>query len=713
MPGGAALTSSLEEPQLSGRRGEEIKALRTLAAQHGVQVAYRDLSRRRRVASPDALLAVLRALGVALRSVGEANVALREREREQIALAPVTVAWNGRLRLSIQTGHAFDRIECTLHLEGGETRTYRMESGALRRPRASPAPAHGETVSHRAQDHYPWGAAIPHRLPFGYHRVEIQAGTERGASLVISAPRACADPGGRRWGFFAPVYALRSGERWGIGGYTELGRLAAWAHDTGAAVVGTLPLLPCFLDEPFEPSPYMPISRLCWNEAYIDPQRAAAASGVSDVFSMFETEPDRDELDAATLVDHRRAYAVKRRILTLMAKRTYEDPQRRGALERCLGDRPHLVEYARFRAAHERFRRPWREWPEKGRGLTAGGDVGEAARYYAYAQWVADAQVREAAGAGASLYLDLPLGVHPDGYDAWRYRDVFADGVSAGAPPDPLGSSGQDWGFAPLHPAWARSDGYAYLRACLRHHFQVAGMLRIDHVMGLHRLFWIPRGMPASEGVYVRYPADELYAVLLLEAHRHGAVVVGEDLGTVPGAVRETMRRRGLWQMYVLPFEVDADRPRPPAALSVASLSTHDTPPFAAFWSGGDIAQRHRLGLLDAAQAARERSARSATIGTLRRFLRGTGALDTDELHDVLRACLVYLGRSASRFVLVGLEDLLLETEPQNVPGTWSEYPNWRRRMRCDLDTLMVLPRVAELLAELTRIRGEPGCAGA
>jgi 4-alpha-glucanotransferase len=239
-------------------------------------------------------------------------------------------------------------------------------------------------------------------------------------------------------------------------------------------------------------------------------------------------------------------------------------------------------------------------------------------------------------------------------------------------------------------------------------------MLRIDHVMGLHRLFWIPRGMPASEGVYVRYPADELYAVLLLEAQRHGAVVVGEDLGTVPRAVRETMRRRGLWQMYVLPFEVDADRPpRTPAALSVASLNTHDTPPFAAFWSGIDIAQRCRLGLLDPAQAARERSARSATVGALRRFLRETGALGTDELHDVLRACLVYLGRSASRCVLVGLEDLWLETEPQNVPGTSSEYPNWRRRMRCDLDTLMASPQVAEVLGDLSRIRREPGRASA
>jgi 4-alpha-glucanotransferase len=503
---------------------------------------------------------------------------------------------------------------------------------------------------------------------------------------------------------FAPVYALRSHEDWGVGGYTELSRLSQWVAGLGGSFVGTLPLLPCFLDDPFDPSPYMPVSRLCWNEVYVDPPRTAESTG--GAMGSPELGAELEFLRAQRLVDYRRVSALKRHVLSEFAERAYNQHARRAELERFLAEHPHVEQYARFRATRELWQRPWREWPGNRREVETGITEATAAtfRYYAYAQWMADEQLREAAARGARLYLDLPLGVHPDGYDAWRYREAFADSVSVGAPPDPLAPAGQDWKFAPLHPGAVREDGYAYVRASLRHHLDVAGMLRIDHVMALHRLFWIPRGMPPSDGVYVRYPAEELYAVLILEAHRSDGVVVGEDLGTVPTSVRNAMQRHGLWRTYVLPFEIDQHRGlRPPSEQSVAALNTHDTPTFAAFWNGADVAHREQLGLVDATGAQRDRLIRSAVRDTLERALRGEGHIRGDGARAALDACLAYLGGSAARCVLFSLEDLWLETDPQNVPGTRDEYPNWRRRMRYDLDEAMQMAEVRSTLERLAR----------
>ncbi|MDR5683263.1 MAG: 4-alpha-glucanotransferase [Armatimonadota bacterium] len=663
-------------------RARQRRTLRALAGRYGVQVAYRDLTGRVRAASEESLMAVLRALGAPLDSASDAPEALQEHRDVQPTFGPVAVAWEGKLVLVAPAGVRCERLDCVVHHEGGETRSYRL-SGV------------GSVGGRRF--------VVPDRLPPGYHRVDIEADSGRATSLVISAPSRVPDPGGRVWGLFAPLYALRSVEDWGIGGYTELSRLGRQVTGRGGAAVGTLPLLPCFLDDPFEPSPYMPVSRLCWNEAYVDPVRAAAMVGI-DVPSSPDLRAQQESVRAAALVDYRRVGALKRRVLGEIAAHICDRPRQRAVLERFLASHPHVADYARFRTACERWRRPWRAWSGAAR---ADADVSDGTfRYYACAQWMADAQLREAAGTGVRLYMDLPLGVHPDGYDAWRYRRAFAEGVSVGAPPDPLAPQGQDWGFAPPHPFAVREDGYAYLRACLRHHFQVARMLRVDHVMGLHRLFWIPRGMPPSEGVYVRYPAEELYAVLALEAHRSGAVLVGEDLGTLLSSVRSAMRRRGLWRMYVLPFEIDAQRGvRPPPQMCVASLDTHDTPTFAAFWAGADIVERRRLGLIDEAQAERARSERSAVRRALQRTLREEGYLRGGDARAVLAACLSYLAASAARCVLVSLEDLWLETEPQNVPGTRDEYPNWRRRLRCDLDEAMGMAQVHEALELLARAR--------
>ena len=266
--------------------------------------------------------------------------------------------------------------------------------------------------------------------------------------------------------------------------------------------------------------------------------------------------------------------------------------------------------------------------------------------------------------------------MNPDSYDLWRERRSFAPGISAGAPPDVFFTKGQDWGFPPLHPENIRADGYRYLRDYLRHHMQYAGLLRIDHLMGLHRLYWVPQHLGPREGVYVRYPAEELYAIYSLESNRHRTVLVGEDLGTVPDYVRPAMAKHSVHRLYVAQYEAQPEPERAAAAAgslgAIASLNTHDMPTFTAFWTGADLKDRQEMGLLDEAGVRKESERRAAIRAGMIHRLRDAGWLGRDEdVQAVLRACLQLLANSDAEVVLANLEDLWGATEPQNRPGTW------------------------------------------
>jgi 4-alpha-glucanotransferase len=316
-------------------------------------------------------------------------------------------------------------------------------------------------------------------------------------------------------------------------------------------------------------------------------------------------------------------------------------------------------------------------------------------RLFLFAQWLASAQLT-ALGARArerciGLYLDLPLGCHQDGFDTWRFRDIFGRGAACGAPSDPGFPGGQNWGLPPIVPSRQRASQYDYFIRVIRHQLDFATMLRLDHVMGLHRLFWIPDGMNASDGVYVRYPAKEMYAIVCLESARRQAVIVGENLGTVPGYVNQAMRRHGLYELYVLQYALlgGASVLKPPLH-SVASLNTHDMVPFAGFLAGRDIDLRLQAGLVDAGFAASERQQREPLRRDLTAVLSREGLLragdaGAPELH---RAAVEHLRRGGPRYLLINLEDCWGETEPQNLPGTASVPPNWSRRSALSLAEL-------------------------
>jgi 4-alpha-glucanotransferase len=687
--------------------------MRQLAEAYSVFTWYHDDQGRVQEASPEALLAVLRVLGAPLQNLEGVNDALRHKRQAdwRRPLEPVVVAWDDqpaelRLRLPAAAG----TVGLALQLESGEVRSWSCSPHELQV--LDQAVVEGVSYTVRR-------LLLPPALPIGYHKLALHLPGQSWESHVLSAPRRAYEPSGaaaaKTWGVFLPMYAIRSERNLGCGDFTDLENLLSWTHGLGGGVVGTLPFLAAFLEEPFEPSPYSPASRMFWNELFIDVTRAAELERCPEVRTYLAgREAEVARLQAEPLVDYRRAAALKRPALEALARTFFADPAgRHEAFQAFLRANPRVEDYARFRAAGERRRTSWWSWEDRPRGgvLDDGDFNQEAWRYHLYVQWLADEQVRRLAerarGKGPGLYLDLPLGVNPDSYDVWRDRQSFALGISAGAPPDVFFTKGQEWGFPPLHPDNIRTDGYRYLRDCLHHHLRYAGMLRIDHLMGLHRFFWVPQGLSPRQGVYVRYPAEELYAIYSLESNRHQTVMVGEDLGTVPDYVRPAMAEHNIHRLYVGQFEMQPNWDlalNPPAVGAIASLNTHDTPTFAGFWQGLDIDDCRSMGLYTDAGARAEHERRKAIRDAVVGFLRRCGWLGGEvDVPAVLRACLEHLARGPVHVVLATIEDLWQATDPQNVPGTWHEKPNWCRKALHPLDGFDRVPGLRDTLQALHR----------
>ena len=537
------------------------------------------------------------------------------------------------------------------------------------------------------------------RLPPGYHRLEVVLGERRSESTLVSAPthsyRGSESDRARHWGLFAPLYALHSEGSFGVGDFSDLRRLADLVASHRGSFAATLPLLPTF---PGDPSPYSPVSRKFWNELFVDPRlapewesaRSVAAS--SDFLTRLETS--RRE----PLVDYAAVAALKRPLLEVMSREALRG--RPGFLEELLRSRPDAAAYARFRAAEERRGIPWPSWTEPLPREDLGDD---AFLYHFYSQCLAEDQIAAVAAAaerkGVRFYFDMPLGVHGAGFDTWSRPSLFANRAEVGAPPDAVFPDGQSWGFPPIVPEASRAEGHRYWRECLAHVMRHAGVLRIDHVMGMHRQFWIPSGFEKRDGVYVRYPAEELHAVASLESHRHRSELVGENLGIVPDAVNRALDRHRWREIFVLQFRLTGNPERPVDPVpsnAVASFNTHDTPTFAGFRLGRDLEDRVEAGLLDREEARELALSRAAAVAALDRYLGLSADAPTESLIRWLRLLL----ESDADLLAVNIEDLWLEEEPQNVPGR-VERPNWRRKLRYGLSSLP--PEVEAILAGISR----------
>jgi alpha-1,4-glucan:alpha-1,4-glucan 6-glycosyltransferase/4-alpha-glucanotransferase len=686
-------------------------AIIRLARALGLQVGYTDYQGTSRGADIEIVSAVVRALGADPDVDPDAQVHLRDVERWRTPIDPVIVAWDGECAPSFRlpASAVNDTIAVSLRCEDGEVFSWEL------------VPSRHKVVDDATVDGTAFVAItipLPVTVPLGYHRLELE-GTRR-SSLVMSAPLRVWAPTDdhRHFGVFAPLYALRSQRNLGgSGDLTDLGDVFDCVSKRGGSVVGTLPLLSSYLDEPCEASPYVPCSRLAWNELFLDlsaiPELAQSAEA-RELWESHDTKRARDQLRAAPLVEHQAEIRLRRRLFTPLVTKIFEGGPRLAALEAFAAARPELVDYSRFRAAQEKLGVLWDRWPTAAKaGELHDADLDPAAlRYHMFAQFCCHEQLgaladRAKAG-GLGLYLDLPVGVHGLGFDPWRHRDVFVHGLATGAPPDLLFAGGQNWAFPPLAPDALERSGHAYTIAMIRNHLRYAKVLRIDHVMGLHRLYVIPQGASATDGIYLSYRAEQLYAILAIESHRAGTLLVGEDLGTVPPEVHIAMQRHGVMGMHVVEYAARAEglalEPAPPG--SVASMNTHDMPTFAAYWDGADIDDRVALGWIDENAARADHHYRGRLRANLRAHWATHVPLAPDAGADAaFDACIVELGRSEARLVLVSLEDLWGERLPHNVPGTWLERPNWRRRAQHRVDELEDLPVVVDRLDRLRRAR--------
>lgn len=578
-------------------------------------------------------------------------------------------------------------------------------------------------------------AAMENRAPERSHAaVPIQ---ELGPCYLPAPLRA----GARIWGLTVQLYALRSQRNWGIGDFGDLRRLVSLAARHGADAVQISPLHALFPCWPDHISPYAPSSRLFLNPLYIDVEAIAdytECEAARTVVASPEFRSALDRLRAADFVDYAAVGACKLRVLRLLYDSFRERHQATPGSERGSAfqafrakEGEGLADFAVFEALSTRFSgsaESWQAWPAEYRDPRspavrrfAAAEGADDVGFSAWLQWIAVEQVCGVSalardlGMTVGLIADLAIGSDIAGADAWRDQDLFAPQVELGAPPDPFNDKGQTWGIAPWQPLALKARAGEPLAELLRATMRWAGGIRIDHVMGLERQFWVPRGKPGSEGAYVAYPLDKLLAVLMDESSRHGCLVIGEDLGTVPEGFRERMAAAKILSIRVLYFERDPDgRFRQPGEypyLAAVSASTHDLPTVVGFLSGLDLDARAAMGFYDMPETEQTaRVQRRNAITALLAMLRAEGLLETspgpppalDEA-EVCRAIHRFLARSACALAFIQMDDVVATAGQANLPGTTDEHPNWRRKLPIMLESLgtePILHGIAEVMAE-------------
>lgn len=668
---------------------------RQLAEAYGVATDYWDWQGRHTVVAPETIEAVLAALGVDASSpaAAEASLAAVEDARWRRPLAPSLVVRQGRELVVSFFLRDLDGATLRVDLEDGGRRDVDLDRH-VREARV----VDGSQVLHVRQQ-------LPEDLPLGYHALVLRAGgVEHTMSLTVTPawlgmPAALGER--RLSGLAVQLYSVRSRGSWGVGDLADLAALCRWsgAHDAGYILIN--PLHAAQPVPPMEPSPYLPTTRRFVNPLYLR---------VEDVPEYARLEPQdrarvdrlgagvRDDPEAWQRIDRDAAWAAKREALALLHA-VPREPDREAAFAAYREQEgPGLVDFATWNALALTHGADWTNWPEELRHPD-----GPAVRAYREAhadqvdfacwlQWLLDEQLaaaqRAATEAGMELGVmkDLAVGVHPTGAETWGLRGVYAEGVGVGAPPDAYNQNGQNWNQPPWRPDQLAETGYRPFRdlvATVLHH---AGGVRVDHVVGLFRLWWIPEGMPPTAGTYVRYDHEAMVGILALEAHRAGAVVVGEDLGTVEPSARDYLRERGILGTSILWFEGDWDGHGGPLEAHrwreycLASVTTHDLPPTAAYLAGDHVRLRDRLGLLTRPLEEELAVATAERRAWLDR-LRVDGLLPDGEdasVEDQLVALHAFLARTPARLLGVALTDAVEDRRTQNQPGTVDEYPNWR-----------------------------------
>ncbi|BBZ33444.1 4-alpha-glucanotransferase [Mycolicibacterium confluentis] len=683
-------------------------ALLDLASRHGVATEFDDWTGRRVPVAAETLIAVLSALGVPASTAAECDEALRKVDRARWArsLPPTIVSTaGGETAFWVHVTHG-DPAHLWIRLEDGTVRSGLRQLENLTPPFNLDGRLVGEATF-----------AVPADLPPGYHRLHLSSGDTEASAALIVTPAWLGLPArmghGRTWGLATQLYSVRSERSWGVGDLTDLTDLAVWsASRHGAGYVLVNPLHAAAPTRPMEPSPYLPTSRRFVNPLYL---RVEAITEYGDLPKRRRLRRLRADLRARTrdldAIDRDAAWEAKRKALKMVFRvprsagrelsyAAFRD--RRGAA---------LDDFAIWCALAETYGADWHDWPAElqhpeSPAVAAFAEKNRAAvDFHRWMQWQLDEQLTatQAAAVQAGMALgvmhDLAVGVHPNGADAWAMQDVLALGVTAGAPPDEFNQLGQNWSQPPWRPDQLDEQEYRPFRELIAHVLRHAGGVRIDHIIGLFRLWWIPQGAPPDAGTYVRYNHEAMIGIVALEAQRANAVVVGEDLGVVEPWVRDYLRGRGILGTSILWFEQDEYHGGPLAAehwreYCLSSVTTHDLPPTAGYLAGSHVRLRDSLGLLTRSadeEMADDRRAQEAWLAELRRVGLLDDATDTvasdnsgavgqenSDSEAVIAALYRYLGRTPSRLLALALPDALGDPRTQNQPGTTDEYPNWR-----------------------------------
>jgi 4-alpha-glucanotransferase len=701
-------------------------ALRELADAFSIATEYWDWQGQHVEVAPATVVAVLAGLGVDASSPASAAAALREQQdRPWRRLLPPCLALREgetpRVPLHAAPGQA---VELWLELEAGGRREVRAPRG-----KTVPREVDGQSLVEST-------VTLPADLPLGYHRLCARSGGEQSEMTLIVTPRRLGLPprlAGQAWGLAAQLYSVRSQGSWGVGDLADLEDLAVWAGaEHGADFVLVNPLHAAEPVPPMEPSPYLPTTRRFTNPIYLRLERIPEYATATE-----EQRRRIGELHAAALppgsaadgagsaapIDRNRSWAAKREALQVvfdvprtpgreLAFQAYRRREGRG-----------LQDFATWAVLSEQQGAAADGWAAEYRHPSSPAvqdfavEHAREIEFECWLQWLLDEQLAAAqqaglrAGMALGVMHDLAVGVHPAGSDAWSLQDDYARGITVGAPPDPYNQNGQNWSQPPWRPDRLAETAYAPFRAMVSTILRHAGGIRVDHVIGLFRLWWIPAGLGPTEGTYVRYDHEAMIGILALEAHRAEALVVGEDLGTVEPWVRDYLSDRGILGTSILWFEFDWEgdgRPLPPERwreLCLASVTTHDLPPTAAYLAGDHVRLRDRLGVLtrpleeELAAARDERQAWSDQL--VRSGLVREGAGEAEMIEALHR----FLTLTPSRLLCVALTDLVGDRQAQNQPGTTDEYPNWRVPLTgpdgeaLSLEDVLASPRAAGLAA--------------
>ncbi len=718
----------------------------------GIEPEYYDIFGTRHVISNESRVAILAAMDLRVESTEDVSREIEKKINRQwhAMLDPVTVisVHDQPYRLAVHLPMPEGReqaaeIRLTVEEEQGTKETINYPAGTLQVDEQ-------RVINDRrfVRIHVP---LIPKGI--GYYTVSVAcshpepvfdnggSSLEKSVRLII-APDSCYLPEqlqtGKTWGVAVNLYALRSERNWGVGDLGDLRTLVTWLSGLNAGLVGINPLHAIPNTVPFGISPYSPVSRLYKNHIYIDLERVPEFSQIPKSAHIAEK---RSLLRKNELVDYQGVAAIKQDLLEQAFEFFYSDhylnesPRGRAFREYLQTEGTPLRKYALFLALSEYIRdqhkaAAWFEWPEEYRSPVSA--ASEAFRknndkrilFFVYMQWLLDTQMAEVSAAASAanmavgLYGDLAIGAVTGGSDAWMYQDVEAEEVSVGAPPDDFNANGQDWGFPPMIPDKLRESCYDLFIRTIRKNMQHMGALRIDHALGLFRLFWIPKGMHPRDGAYVRCNEYDLLRIIALESVRNRTLVIGEDLGTITDEARQTLQRFSILSYRLFYFERNYPDPSflPPdryPAMALSAVTTHDLSTLYGYWSGRDLDVKKQLGIIGGdSQYAQQKRDRERDLKLILRALHAQGVLPgsvsvgsshlPEMTPDLCRAIYRFLSLSPSKIVLVNLDDILATIDQQNMPGTVWEYPNWMQKSPLLLEEIGADRRWQEL-AEMFR----------